>query len=187
MNGTHDLRYICLHMSGKARLLVCPSHWTLDKPVVSLFTYHLALEGNLFFRFLYSIFYVSAVLSRGWAKASACCFQECLSCAVLCQVVSFQYSSKSFLHLFAGLPHNLFLPYGFQVVMRFFYYCQLKFTFLLHLAHTCRKTHPRGPACILTWCSAFRNRKQLFRIYVDQTEYFETIPFFSNWHRAPQH
>ena len=96
----------------------------------------------------YSIFYISAVLSRGWAKASACCFQVCLSCAVLCQVISFQYSSKSSLHLFAGLPHNLFLPYGFQVVMRFFYYCKLKFTFLLHLTHTCRKTHPRGPACI---------------------------------------
>ena len=63
--------------------------------------------------------YISAVLSHGWAKASACCFQVCLSCAVLCQVVSFQYSSKSSLHLFAGLPRNLFLPYGFQVVMRF--------------------------------------------------------------------
>ena len=68
---------------------------------------------------LFISIYISAVLSRGWVKASACCFQVCLSCAVLCQVVSFQYSSKSSLHLFAGLPHNLFLPYGFQVVMRF--------------------------------------------------------------------
>ena len=62
---------------------------------------------------------ISAVLSRGWAKASACCFQVCLSCDVLCQVVSFQYSSKSSLHRFAGFPRNLFLPYGLQVVMRF--------------------------------------------------------------------
>ena len=71
------------------------------------------------FYFIYIYIYVSAVLSRCWAKASACCFQVCLTCAVLCQVVSFQYSSKSSLHLFAGLPRNLFLPYGFQVVMRF--------------------------------------------------------------------
>ena len=63
--------------------------------------------------------YISAVLSRGWAKASACCFQVCLSCAVLCQVVSFQYSTKSSLHRFAGLPRNLFLPYRLQMVMRF--------------------------------------------------------------------
>ena len=63
--------------------------------------------------------YISAVLSRGWAKASACCFQVCLPCAILCQVVSFQYSSKSSLHHFAGLPRNLFLPYVLQLVMRF--------------------------------------------------------------------
>ena len=67
----------------------------------------------------YKSIYISAVLSRGWAKASACCFQVCLSCAVLCQVVSLQYSSKSSLHLFAGLPRNLFLSYGFHMVMRF--------------------------------------------------------------------
>ena len=28
------------------------------------------------------------------------------------------FHSKSSLHLFAGLPRNLFLPYGFQVVMK---------------------------------------------------------------------
>ena len=65
------------------------------------------------------IFYTSAVLSHGWAKASACCFQVCLSCAVLCQVVSFQYSSKLSLHRFADLPRNLFLPNGLQMVMCF--------------------------------------------------------------------
>ena len=62
---------------------------------------------------------VKYIMSRGWLKTSACCFQVCLSWAVFCQVVSFQYSSKSSLHLFAGLPRNLFLPYGFEVVMRF--------------------------------------------------------------------
>ena len=71
--------------------------------------------ANLIYRYIY----ISAVLSHGWAKASACCFQVCLSCAVLCQVVSFQYSSKSSLHRFAGLLRNLSLPCGFQVVMRF--------------------------------------------------------------------
>ena len=68
---------------------------------------------------LYNNIYISAALSRGWAKASACCFQVCLSCAVRCQVVSFQHTSRSSLHCFAGLPRNLFLPYGLQVVMRF--------------------------------------------------------------------
>ena len=72
---------------------------------------HRSIDGSI---------YISAVLSSGWAKASACCFYVCLSCAaVLCQVVSFEYSSKSFLHRFAGLPRSLFLPYGLQVVMRF--------------------------------------------------------------------
>ena len=67
--------------------------------------------------YIYIYIYLSAVVSRGWTKASTCCFQVCLSCAVLCQVVSFQYSSKSSLHRFAGLARNLFLPYGFQVVI----------------------------------------------------------------------
>ena len=98
--------------------------------------------------------YISAVLSRGWAKASACCFQVCLSCAVLCQVVSFQYSSKSSLHLFAGLPRNIFLPYGFQVVMRFVHLsslsrlmCPAQDHFILlvvfyHVCDSCLCSHP---------------------------------------------
>ena len=32
----------------------------------------------------------AATVSRGWAKASACSFHICLSCAILCQMVSFQ-------------------------------------------------------------------------------------------------
>ena len=31
-----------------------------------------------------------AIVSHGWAKASACCFHMCLSCAILCQMVPIQ-------------------------------------------------------------------------------------------------
>ena len=55
-------------------------------------------------------------MSCGWAKASACRLQASLSCAVLCQIVSLQYLSRSSLHCLAGLPSCLFLPYGLQVV-----------------------------------------------------------------------
>ena len=42
-----------------------------------------------------------------------------LSCAVLCQIVSLQYLSRSSLHRLAGLPCRLFLSYyGLQVVTR---------------------------------------------------------------------
>ena len=57
-------------------------------------------------------------MSRGCAKASACRLQVSLSCAVLCQIVSLQYLSRSSLHRFAGLPCRLFLSYGLQVVTR---------------------------------------------------------------------
>ena len=33
-------------------------------------------------------------MSRGWAKASACCLQTTLSCAFLCHIVSLQYLSS---------------------------------------------------------------------------------------------
>ena len=39
-----------------------------------------------------------------------------LSCAVLCQIVSLQYLSRSSLHRVASLPCHLFLSYGLQVV-----------------------------------------------------------------------
>ena len=56
-------------------------------------------------------------MSRRWAKASACFLQVNLSCAVLCQIVSLQYLSRSSLRRLAGLPcHNIFLSYGLQVV-----------------------------------------------------------------------
>ena len=32
----------------------------------------------------------SAIVPRGGAKASACCFHICLSCAILCQMVPYQ-------------------------------------------------------------------------------------------------
>ena len=57
-------------------------------------------------------------MSHGWAKASACCLQISLSCAVLCQIVLLQYLSRSSLHRLAGLPCRLFLSYGIQVVTR---------------------------------------------------------------------
>ena len=59
-----------------------------------------------------------AVVSRGWAKASACRLQITMSCAFLCHIVSLQYLSRSSLHRLAGLPCRLFLPYGLQVVTR---------------------------------------------------------------------
>ena len=57
-------------------------------------------------------------MSRGWAKASACCLQTTLSCAFLCHIVSLQYLSRSSLHRLAGLPCRLFLSYGLQLVTR---------------------------------------------------------------------
>ena len=62
----------------------------------------------------------AAVVSRGWAKDSACRLQVSLSCPVLCQIVSLQYLSTSSLHRLAGLP-CLFLSYGLQVVTREFH------------------------------------------------------------------
>ena len=58
------------------------------------------------------------LVSRGWAKASACRLQITLSCAFLCHIVSLQYLSRSSLHRLAGLPCRLFLSYGLQVVTR---------------------------------------------------------------------
>ena len=60
----------------------------------------------------------AAVVSRGWAKASACRLQVSLFCAVLCPIVSLQCLSRSSLHRLAGLPCRLFLSYGLQVVTR---------------------------------------------------------------------
>ena len=64
------------------------------------------------------IHHLAVVVSRGWAKASACRLQITLSCAVLCHIVSLQYLSRSSLHRLAGLPCRLFLSYGLQVVAR---------------------------------------------------------------------
>ena len=52
-------------------------------------------------------------MSRGrWAKASACRLQVSLSCAVLCQIVSLQYLSRSSHRRLAGLPCRLFLSWS---------------------------------------------------------------------------
>ena len=61
---------------------------------------------------------VAAVVSRGWAKASACRLQIILYCAFRCHIVSLQYLSRSSLHRFAALPSRLLLSYGLQVVTR---------------------------------------------------------------------
>ena len=58
-----------------------------------------------------------------WAKASARRLQVSpgtvsLICAVLCQIVSLQYLSRSSLSRFVGLPCRLFLSYGLQWVTR---------------------------------------------------------------------
>ena len=34
----------------------------------------------------------ATILSCGWTNVSICCIQICLSCAILCQMVSFQYA-----------------------------------------------------------------------------------------------
>ncbi len=57
---------------------------------------------------LHHHYHCSAGVSRGWAKASACRFQICLSYAILCQMVPFEYSSSLSLHHFAGLPLDRF-------------------------------------------------------------------------------
>ena len=57
----------------------------------------------------------AVVVSRGWAKASACCLQVTLSCAVLCHIVSLQYLSRSSFHRLAGLPCCLFLSHGLHM------------------------------------------------------------------------
>ena len=71
-----------------------------------LYTYHVIL----------CIHHWAAAVSRVWAKASACRLQVSMSCAVLCQIVSLQYLSRSSFHRLAGLPKAL--SYGLQVVTR---------------------------------------------------------------------
>ena len=60
----------------------------------------------------------AAMVSRGWAMASACRLHVSLSCAVRCHIVSLQYLSRSSLHRLAGLPCRFFLLYDLQVVTR---------------------------------------------------------------------
>ena len=60
----------------------------------------------------------TAVVSRGWEKASACRLQVSMSGAVLCHMLSLQHFSSSSLHRLAGLPCRIFLSYGLQVVTR---------------------------------------------------------------------
>ena len=50
---------------------------------------------------------LASVMSRDLEKASACCFHT--SCAILCQMVPFRFSSCSSLHRLAGLTLDRFL------------------------------------------------------------------------------
>ena len=77
----------------------------------------------------------AAVVSRGWAKASACRLQITLSCAFLCHFVSLLCLSRSSLRRLAGLPFRLFLSYGLQVVTREVHRSSLRRLICLAQAH----------------------------------------------------
>ena len=51
-------------------------------------------------------------MPRVWANASACSLQVSLSCALLSQIVSLQYLSRSSLRRLAGFSCCIFLSYG---------------------------------------------------------------------------
>ena len=75
----------------------------------------IVLRNYLIIIYIYNIYIIhhhhcAAIVSRGWAKASSCCFHICLSCAILCQMVPFQELSSSCLHRLAGLPLRLMFP-----------------------------------------------------------------------------
>ena len=59
----------------------------------------------------------AALVSSGWAKASAWRLEVSLCCDVLCQIVPLQYLSTSSRHREAGLHCRLFL-YDIQLVIR---------------------------------------------------------------------
>ena len=104
-------RFVVAHVS--APLQHCwPDHYFVDLPFsfAGIFLSHSTCHHHHHHQ--------AAVVSRGWAKASACCLQTTLSCAFLCHIVSLQYLSRSSLHRLAGLPCRLFLSYGLQLVTR---------------------------------------------------------------------
>ena len=57
----------------------------------------------------------SSVGSRSVVVSKAC-LQVSVTCAQLCQLVSFRHLLRLFLHYLAGLPLHVFLSYGLQVV-----------------------------------------------------------------------
>ena len=67
-----------------------------------------------------------AVVSLGWAKASACRHQVSMYCTVFCQSVSLQYLTRSSLYRWNGLPCRIFLSYVLQVVTRDFHMSHLR-------------------------------------------------------------
>ena len=75
------------------------------------------VTGTVHLQFCHHHHWAAGVATR-WAKASACHLHVSLSCAVLYQIVSLQYLSRSSLHRLAGLPCCLILLSGLQVVIR---------------------------------------------------------------------
>ena len=84
-------------------------HLTSLNQCCMFFDYITVVDIMIFFS--YHHHHWAAVVSRGWANASACCLQVSLFCPVLCQIMSFPYLSRSSLHRLAGLPCQLFLSY----------------------------------------------------------------------------
>ena len=64
-----------------------------------------------------------ALVSRGWAKTSACRLQVRLSCDVFCLIVSLPCLSRSSLHRWTGLPCCV---HGLQVVIRVVHWSSLR-------------------------------------------------------------
>ena len=59
----------------------------------------------------------TAVVSRGWAKASACRLQVSMSCGVLCHIASAQYLSRLSFRRLTGFPCRIYLSYGLNLVI----------------------------------------------------------------------
>ena len=102
---------ICHRCQPSRNRAVNPACWLISRIPAFL------RERPAFLAFII-IHHWAVVVSRGWAKASACRLQITLSCAFLCHIVSLQYLSRSSLHRLAGLPCRIFLSYGLQVVTR---------------------------------------------------------------------
>ena len=80
----------------------------------------------------------TAVVSRRWAKASACRLQVSLACAVLCQIVSLQYFSRSSLHRLASSSSFVYIIVS---------YCQVCWSHALANGRTSKRPTSDGGLC----------------------------------------